>query len=918
VSAGARESYEMFGRLLLLLSLLLGVILNARAMPTGIACEPCNQSVILYQQAAFGVIVAGAEPVSFQWRKDGVPILGATNDQLIIPQPLFSDMGLYSVVISNAQGTVTSADAALTVRSPVEGDIDYSFAWRGQINGPIYSTAIQSDGKILIAGGFRTVHGALRMGIARLNSDGSTDYTFRNEISLQAGSGQGLIYTVALQSDSKIIIAGDFSNINGINRAAIARLNRDGTLDLSFISPFPSGELGRVLSVVQLSDGRLLIGGVFRINEAYPPIYSGIARLFSDGRPDPSFPSHVRGWVYAMAFQNDGKILIGGSFDQVNTVSNRYNLARLYPDGSLDQAFFTNAWPLGTVRSIAIQNDNQVLIAGDFRDLYGVGKGGIARLNATDGTLDTNFLNGLPGASKQFEGFIVHSVALQDDGKVLIGGNFDTVNGVARNCIARLHPNGVLDNNFFDVSVSNLKHGAFSIRSLVLQTDGRILVGGDFRTVNGVSRRAVARLHGDGSLDATFHNSSSGPDNRVESMALQNDGKLVLGGGFELVDGRPCSGVARLSTNGTVDCGFLEGLSGTDPWWGVDALALQADGKILIGGRQFSTIDGVSPGRIARLHPDGTLDESFQNALAESIGTYDVFVRSLAVQSDQKVLMGGELTVLNPLTRHGFARLNSDGTLDTTFPELYSSIFSIVVQENGRLVLAAPLEGRVSRYYPDGTLDFSSQFPNASSIAAQPDGKVLVGSCCSFGRLNANGSRDTNFLEGVWGPNNTVSAIAVQRDGRILVGGNLSRVNNITRNRIARLNADGSLDNSFLNGLSGGNGPVDSVLVQNDGKILIGGSFNQFNGAPGAYLARLWAADTSPVIKSITRTNNQVNLVWSAVSNRTYRVQFAISLAFSNWYNLPGDVLATSATATKTDASLGTLPRRYYRVLLLP
>ena len=83
--------------------------------------------MILYQQAAFGVIASGTAPISYQWLKGGAPIAGATNDQVVVAQAHFADSGLYSVVVANAEGTITSAEASLTVNPPKAGDVDFSF-----------------------------------------------------------------------------------------------------------------------------------------------------------------------------------------------------------------------------------------------------------------------------------------------------------------------------------------------------------------------------------------------------------------------------------------------------------------------------------------------------------------------------------------------------------------------------------------------------------------------------------------------------------------------------------------------------------------------------------------------------------------------------------------------------------------------
>src|SRR5207245_1066293 len=158
----------------------------------------------LYQQAAFGVIASGNAPLSYQWLKNGVAIAGATNDQIVLAQPLFSDAGLYSVVVANPENSVTSVGAALTVNPPKMGDVDCSFNCGGSIVSVAWAMAIQPNGKVLVSDG----------GIVRLNTDGTTDYTFVDGIS----SADGFVYSVAVQSDGKVLIGGNFTTLNGLSR----------------------------------------------------------------------------------------------------------------------------------------------------------------------------------------------------------------------------------------------------------------------------------------------------------------------------------------------------------------------------------------------------------------------------------------------------------------------------------------------------------------------------------------------------------------------------------------------------------------------------------------------------------------------------------------------------------------------------
>ncbi|MCA3067815.1 MAG: delta-60 repeat domain-containing protein, partial [Rhodocyclaceae bacterium] len=220
----------------------------------------------------------------------------------------------------------------------------------------------------------------------------------------------------------------------------------------------------------------------------------------------------------------------------------------------------------------------------------------------TPGALDTSFNPTDVGfGSGAGANFPVLTLALQPDGKVLIGGSFTTYNGTSRNSIARLNADGTLDNTFNPGTGANSE-----VYSLALQPDGKVLIGGSFTTYNGTSRNYIARLNADGTLDNTF-NPGTGANSRVRTLALQPDGKVIIGGRFTTYNGTSRDYIARLNADGTLDNTFNPGTGANDQ---VQTLALQPDGKVIIGG-DFTSYNGTSRNRIARLNADGTLDNTF-------------------------------------------------------------------------------------------------------------------------------------------------------------------------------------------------------------------------------------------------------------------------------------------------------------------
>jgi uncharacterized delta-60 repeat protein len=381
---------------------------------------------------------------------------------------------------------------ACTSRAAAKGgDLDPAFTLSPLVRGTIYSITVQSDGKVLVGGSFGINDGAARNGIARLNADGSLDASFQDGMD-GIGAGGHYVNSIVVQTNGRVLIGGYFAGVNGVDRRGIARLNADGSLDNGFENamagaiytycpPFPQScysYLGQVNSVAVQSDGKVFVGGYFnRFNNA---VHHSIARLNADGSLDSSFQDLWLGddssppTILSVAPQADGKVIIGGSF----------GIARLNVNGRADTNFVPTA--NSSVWSIALQTNGQMLIGGYFNSVNGTNRNRIARLNA-NGSVDTTFQSGLSGSDDY-----VFSIALQTNAKVLIGGRFASVNGWSRANLARLNVDGSLDTSF-----QNGLAGADSdVQSVALQSDGKALIGGSFLNVNGASSPYLARLYG--------------------------------------------------------------------------------------------------------------------------------------------------------------------------------------------------------------------------------------------------------------------------------------------------------------------------------------------------------------------------------------------------------------------------------------
>jgi len=351
---------------------------------------------------------------------------------------------------------------------------------------------------------------------------------------LDAGLVGNYVAATAVQPDGKIILAGLFTSVLGQPRANIARLNSDGTLDLGF-DPSANGAVG---SVAIQPDGKILLAGEFTTLQpnGAPTATTRrrIARLNADGTLDAGFDPNANSYVNSLAMQANGKVVLGGGFTALQpngaaSPTTRQYIARVNPDGTLDTGFDPRAD--NDVRSVVVQEDGNILLGGWFTTLQPNGAAAptprqhIARVN-TDGTLDAGF-------DPRTNGY-VYTVAEQADGKVLLGGAFGTLqpNGAAsatpRVYIARVNADGTLDPGF-DPSASNRVH------SVAVQTDGKVLLGGGFLALqpNGAlsatQRMFIARVNSDGTLDIGFDPNASA---QLLSVGIQGDGRILLGGFF--------------------------------------------------------------------------------------------------------------------------------------------------------------------------------------------------------------------------------------------------------------------------------------------------------------------------------------------------------------------------------------------------
>lgn len=622
------------------------------------------------------------------------------------------------------------------------------------------------------------------------------------------------------------VLFGSFNNYG---------VTRDGQVDSAFnFAPMWIGS-GRITTSAKTGDNKLVVAGSFMAVNGRA--IKNIARLNSDGSFDESFVigSGPNDEVIKVFVQSDGKILVSGRFTQFNN-SPRNRIVRLNIDGSIDQSFNPN-FGNSFVQIGAVQTDGKMIIYGDFSSFAGFARNGLVRLNR-DGSIDQSFDPGI-GLSN---GAQVQVMLVQSDDKILVGGLFRYFNNSPVNGLLRLNPDGSVDSSY---SSNNIGEQIDELFDITLAPDGKIYVAGWISTND-----KVIRLNTNGTLDAGF-SANHDANGRIYSVAVLPTGKVLVGGTFDglFLNGSLIlrQGLFRFNSDGTPDSTFTAQLPNNFGNSGVYYLEMQNANQILVGGA-FSQINGVRRGSLALMDLSGAVDASF----AGVIGT-KAEIRAFQKLSSGKILVAGNFDMIGNSVSRFVARLNVDGTVDNSFSldsQIDKPVNSLAVQPNGKIILGGYMG--IWRIEENGSLDssFNALIPNyeqVNTIALQADGKILIGGNFNavtgvsrqyLARLHANGTVDNSFNVTFGAPRTGIYKIALQIGGKILIGGDFATVNGQPTANFARLNSDASVDTAFQIG-SGANGNVTAILANNDGTIFVGGNFFYFNGQPKRGLVKL-------------------------------------------------------------------------------
>ncbi|MBO2010469.1 T9SS type A sorting domain-containing protein [Siccationidurans soli] len=650
------------------------------------------------------------------------------------------------------------------------------------LQGTVQYVVLLPNGQLLLtSSGALSLGSVTRQRLLRLNTDGTPDAGF------DAGTGSwqaGGLNHVLAQPDGKLLVVGTFNvQLNGITVRNLLRLDVDGTLDTSFQTALGTGLNAAVNFVALQPDGKILVAGNFSQVDGLPR--QGVARLLASGAPDASFTSPIPSntTARALAVQPDGKVLVGGD---ANSAGGWLPLMRLLPSGVVDTGFqasaaFNFSSNSAFAPALLVQPDGNILVYTKASAYTGPSVGELVRL-LPDGSLDPSFSNTARADASAF----ISSVQLLANGQLLVSATQSRYasTGGLRTGVALLQANGAIDSGFAPSLLTPAQ-----VYDVVRLANGSYLAGGDFTEIDGQPIAYLAYLSANGVPDAAL-SAPMAPDNAVNSLLVQADGKVLVGGFFGRIAGSSRASVARLLPSGTLDTGFTSPFTTSpDAWTTVRHIARHPDGRVLVAG-SLRLANGSTSVDVNGLYfldgATGQLDVSMPHYVTGD----------MLVQPGGKIVIAGEATPAPGTNTYSVFRILADGSFDSPFPGIINnftgSVPTVLAQDaTGRLYVGGrsgisptstsflqllSVDGQPTA----GGTGYLSAFSKINSVAVQPNGLILLGglgSSSSLGldRITSPGLADPTFTASN-GPASAVNRLLVQADGAIMAAGSFTTV----------------------------------------------------------------------------------------------------------------------------------------------
>lgn len=760
------------------------------------------------------------------------------------------------ILIAGSFSYAGNTAASGLFRLNTDGTLDTSFDIGKGVNSEIYDILVLADGKMLIGGYFTTFNGQPAKYLARLNSDGSLDTTFN-----AGGAGPSdVVFRIVQRPGGGFLIKGFFQQYNSTLRSYLAAIQSDGTLDPTFSSEagnFFSGSCGSRTSIEIMEDGKILHA------DCYGP---GMVRFNADGTKDDTFlfPTNIVPYSAKILPVSGGKFLVYGRYSTFEADGSVIRIAQFNSDGSKD-ASFTPYTANNDIYNVALTSDNKLMVTRWLgSDLI------LIRLLA-NGTVDGTFTTVNLGSGTSTPTPASYSLAINTDGSMWLGGNNLTV-AAQNQSLFKLNANGTISATQVPTVLT-----AASIYDATLDTNGNILVLGDFTRVNNVSKRHMARITATGVLDATFvpaitniPTSRFSPDVNAK-VRVQSDGKIIVAAPGMTVSGvAGAQTIARLTPTGARDATFSSTLPNLNTY--INLMEVRSDNKILVGGDFL--YDGTPTGDLVLLQANGANDPGF----VVNPATLNFRPYTAIILEDNTILVGGSAAAGGNLIK-----LSSTGAhlTDFVWNEVvnnfsldYLTPFSITKTNEGFLV-----GGRVNAY--------SSNTPD-----------VLV-------HLDPTGKPQKDFRASQQSLYITTSVLKLD-NGTILYGG---VAHTSTLNGLRFVNSTGKQGTLPFLPIQG---VIQKILRVSATQIVVFGSFQQVDGktAGSVFSYTLPSANTGVVsnLQGESTEPHRVQLTWEHTGHSGFEI-FHSSTAESGYVKV-GE--SSMDSFEHTFATPGTI--NYYKV----
>ncbi len=649
----------------------------------------------------------------------------------------------------------------------------------------------------------------------------------------------GTVRAVVALADGSVIIGGDFSQVNSVPRANLAKLASNGTLDPNW-APQTNDE---VFAMARDDFGNVIVGGNFTEVNGQSRFFLVKLSGSGTGALDPTWDPKVYGTVNTVMVDGNGDVTIGGHFVQVGTES-RARIARLsgVGAGAVDPTWNPSAD--GVVAVVALGPGGSVLVAGGFNNIGGLARSKLAKVSGIGtGAADPTWN---PGVDDRIE-----ALATDGSGNVYAAGYFSMIGGQSRSNVARLAGGGT---GAADPTWIPSVGGYTS--DLQIGPDGMIYVVGDFIVVSNLLVGGMARLSPTtAAADPNWR--PLGADSSVLAVRFANNGDALIGGAFRSIKGQDAAGFVRIDTDAEVVA-----TASTDRPGQAQAVLRQADGGLVVGGR-FSKVGSVERNHLARFLPNGSLDLNWNPSVE---GGDFTFVYALAEDTSHRVYIGGDYGTIGGVSRSGLARYTwagGTGTLDPNWnPQPDGAVLALTSAADGSIYVGGAFsqiggQARANIAKLAGVGNGSavvgwngSADERVFALALAPSGDVYAGGAFTNiggGPLDylARLSGTTGAADPIWAPqpDDWVFDIVVGAADSVYAAGFFNNIGVTTRNHLVRIFAAGT-GIPYASWNPAADGTVRALALDSQDNMYVGGDFDNVGGAGRRGIAKLSAINT--------------------------------------------------------------------------